>query len=307
MTDAGLATYCYRHPDRASGIVCTRCRRPICPECMVDAPVGFQCPDCARQGIRETRQGELAYGGRLSRDPRLTTFALIAANVLVWLAITATGGGRSRLVDALALIPRGICMSADDSGSYYPGATLERCAAIPGVWDAGVAHGAVWQVVTSAFTQVALLHLAVNMVSLYILGPLLERVLGRGRFLAVYGIAALGGSAVVMWLSAPDSQTVGASGALFGLMGAVFVVAIKHRGNVRQVLLLLGLNVVITVLNPDTISWQGHLGGLLAGAAAMLVLIAAPRQRRDAVQAAGLAGLTAVLVGVIAIRIFMLA
>jgi membrane associated rhomboid family serine protease len=148
----------------------------------------------------------------------------------------------------------------------------------------GVDDGAWWQLVTSMFTHVEPLHLGFNMLALYFLGPVLENVLGRARFLALYLVSGLAGSAAVMLLSEPHGQTVGASGAIFGLMGALAVVALKVRGQVQTVLMWIGLNLVFT-FTVSGISWQGHLGGLVGGALIGAAMVLAPRQRRTLVQA----------------------
>lgn len=301
MTENGPMT-CYRHPGVPAGVVCTRCHRPICPNCMVDAAVGFQCPDCTRQGARDMRQGLLPYGGVPSRDPRLTSIVLIVINTVVWLAST-----RSSLGDRLGLVPRGICLAVNDPSSYYPGVLKAACGANGGIWADGVASGAWWQVITSVFTHIEFLHLLVNMVSLFIIGPIIERVLGRTRFLILYAIAGLAGSASVMWLTSPESSTVGASGALFGLMGALLLLAYKAKGNYKQVLIVLGANIAFTLFYIGTISWQGHLGGLVGGFIAAWIIAYAPRDRRLQFQVVGLSVLTVIILAAIVARTLMLA
>jgi membrane associated rhomboid family serine protease len=292
---------CYRHEGVTAGVVCSRCKRPICPSCMVDAAVGFQCPECTRQGAREMRQGVLPYGGRPSRDPRLTSLVLIAVNVVVWLLAS-----RGSLGDRLGLVPRGVCLAANDPTSYYPGALQGTCLSSGENWVEGVSSGAWWQVVTSVFTHLTLVHLAVNMVSLFVIGPIIERVLGRTRFLACYAISGLAGSASVMWLTSPEASTVGASGALFGLMGALLLLAYKAKGNFVQVLVVLGANVAFTLFYVGTISWQGHFGGLAGGLVTAWVIAYAPREHRRAVQLYGLAALTLVILAAIVARALFL-
>lgn len=297
--------HCYRHPERETWIRCQRCDRPICPDCMRQAAVGFQCPECVREGARTTRTGRLPYGGQRSADPRQTTIGLIAANVAVWLAVLATGGAGSKVVDALALLPRGRCGAAQ-AGSFYPRVDEATCqsalATTHGAhWVPGVADGAVWQLLTSAFTHVEVWHIGFNMLALFFLGPLLEGVLGRARFLAVYLVSALAGSAAVMLLASPGSQTLGASGAIFGLMGALIVVGLKVRANIQQLWFWLGLNLLFT-FTAGGISWQGHLGGLLGGALAAGVLVLSPRTRRGTLQTVGTTALGVVFVVVALVR-----
>jgi membrane associated rhomboid family serine protease len=301
VTEPGSMT-CYRHVGVAAGVVCTRCHRPICPNCMVDAAVGFQCPECTKEGARQMRQGLLPYGGYPSRDPRLTSIVLIIINTVIWLAAS-----RSSLGNHLGLAPRGVCLAANDPSSYYPGALKASCIANGDNWVDGVASGAWWQVVTSVFTHLTFIHLAVNMVSLFIIGPILERVMGRVRFLAVYAISGLAGSATVMWLTSPEVSTVGASGALFGLMGAILLLSYKAKGNYKQVLIVLGANIAYTLFYVGTISWQGHFGGLVGGLLTGWIIAYAPRERRTQIQLYGLSAVTVVALAAIVARAVMLA
>lgn len=274
---------------------------------MISAAVGFQCPECVADGARQTRQNDGPYGGRRSANPTLTTIVLIAINAFVWAAISATGGALSRVVDALALLPVGRCLSVEDANRYYPDTGRQACQAMAdGSWQPGVAEGAYWQLLTSAFTHIEILHIGVNMLMLWFLGPSLERALGRVRFLAVYLISALSGSVVVLWLSDPGTSTLGASGAVFGMIGALLVLAYKVHGDVRSLLLYLGINVVYTFIGPGSISWQGHLGGLLGGLAAAILVVYAPRAQRSRWQVPGLIAIVVVLLVVAAVRILQL-
>jgi membrane associated rhomboid family serine protease len=279
-----VAPYCYRHPDRETHISCQRCGRPICPDCMRQAAVGFQCPSCVQEGARSTRQGRSTYGGKRSSNPALTSQVLIAINVAVWLLITVTGGRSSEWFYRFALLAQDTAFRAQDGS---------------GVLVHGVADGAWWQLATSMFTHVDLMHIGFNMLALWFLGPQLEAVIGRGRFVALYLLSGLMGSAFVYWLAAPYTLTVGASGAIFGLMGALLVVAYKMKADYSQILVWLGLNVLITILGRGYISWQGHLGGLVGGVLIALVLVYSPRRSRTVWQAAGL-----VLVGILVLAAF---
>ena len=275
---------CYRHPDKETWIRCQRCEKPICPDCMRDASVGFQCPDCVKEGARSTRQGKAVYGGkRLTGNPMATTFALIAANLVGFFAIRSGGG---RVLDALALLPQSSTRGFQE---------VE-----------GVSGGAYWQALTSAFSHYDVLHLGFNMLALYFLGPMLEQVLGRPRFLAVYFVSAFTASAAVMLLSNPNSQTLGASGSIFGLMGALVVVAFKVKADLRQILFWLGLNLVFTFYNTGSISWQGHLGGLIGGALTAAIIVYAPRKRREVIQWTGIVLVLVVALVVIAAQAVVL-
>lgn len=268
-----MAPVCYRHPSREAHIRCQRCNRPICPECMRPASVGFHCPECVAEGARTTRTGRTAYGGLRPGNPGITSLVLIAINVAVFVAILATGGAGSALIDQLALLP------TDTRFRLADGSIREVT---------GVAGGAYWQLVTSMFTHVEIWHIGFNMLALYVLGPQLEMVLGRVRFLALYLLSGLAGSLVVYWLAGPNTATLGASGAIFGLMGALLVVALKVRADVSQLLMWIGLNFLITVVFRGFISWQGHLGGFLGGGLLAAILVFAPRERRTLFQVLGL-------------------
>lgn len=303
-----IARGCYRHPDRLTYIGCQRCGRPICGECMINAQVGFQCPDCVAQGSSASRQPRGPYGGTRSARPQTTTLALIGVNLAIWLGTWLSGGYSSRLANSLMLLPAGHCALVQEPGSYLPGVGRQACALDPArlFWQPGVADGALWQVLTSAFTHVELIHLGLNMLSLWFLGPALEAILGRTRFLAVYLFSALAASTLVVWLADPGSQTLGASGAVFGLIGAMLVLAVKLRGDVRTVLLWLGINLAFTFWAGSSISWQGHVGGLLGGLAASVVIVLAPRTDRAKHQFFGLLSLTLGLIAAILLRVMQL-
>lgn len=299
---------CYRHPDRETWIRCQRCDKPICPDCMRDAAVGFHCPDCVKAANKGSRQNKAMYGGERSADPRLTTYVLIGIIALVWLAITGTGGGSSRLVNLLSLTPTGRCELTDGSGRYYPDVMNQAtCSNLPITeWHAGVADGAWWQLVTSNFTHVEIWHVALNLFALYAFGPALEGIIGRARFLAVYLLGGLASSVLVLFLSGTNSSTLGASGALFGLLGALLVVAKKARLNSQWLVQNLALAVLITVVGWRMISWQGHLGGFLGGVVAAAIIAYAPKSNRSVVQWSGLAIFMGVLLLVTGLRISML-
>ena len=255
---------------------------------MNSASVGFQCPSCLKEGAKSVRTARLPYGGVRVANPTLVTMVLIGINVAVWLAIQADGGNSSKLADHLALTPdRGI-------GSFDPAtgtATLVD----------GVAHGAWWQIATSAFTHVSLIHIALNMMALYFLGPPLEQVLGRARFLTLYAVSGLTGSAAVMLFSDPHGGTLGASGAIFGLFGALAVVALKVGGDFRNVLTLIALNLAFTFTVPG-ISWQGHIGGLVGGTLVALAMVYAPKKQRALVQFGAAALIAVAALALIVVR-----
>jgi membrane associated rhomboid family serine protease len=252
---------------------------------MRQAAVGFQCPECVREGAKTVRQPRTAFGGRAAgaaAGDGLVTRVLIGFNAAVFLLLLVANGTGVR--DQLWLLP-----SCDLAG-------------VPVCNQPNVADGAVWQLVTSYFTHVQLWHIGFNMLALYVLGPQLEALLGRARFLALYLLAGLFGSLAVYVLSPVNQPTVGASGAIFGLMGALLVVAVKLRSNVQALLGLLAVNAVITVMGAGYISWQGHLGGFVGGVLLGIVLVYAPKRGRTLWQVAGLAAALAVIVVGVVLR-----
>lgn len=260
-----MAPACYRHPDRPTYVRCTRCANPICPECMQVASVGFQCPDCVGAAAAAIRQPTTVAGARLIDRP-LVTYTLIAVNLAVF--------GLQLLV--------GINDLAVDFGMWPFGIAIDE------QW---------WRLLTSAFLHGSFLHVAFNMYVLFVLGPALERILGHGRFVVLYVMAAAGGSVASYAFSDIRTVSVGASGAIFGLMGALIIAGRRLRADIRQVLILLAVNVVIGFLAPG-IDWRAHLGGLLTGmmVAAVLVYTPAPmRSWRVAWQVIGVVGVTVVL------------
>ena len=237
---------CYRHPGRETGVSCSNCERPICPDCMTTTPVGMRCPECARQRTKVKTMGSVT-------EPSLT-YALIGVNVVIGLALIL--GSNTSIGNEI----------------YIRGA-LVGSALLPDGSQIGVGQGEVWRLITSGFLHGSggggsgvFIHLLFNMFGLYILGGLLEPSLGRLRFGVVYVVSILTGSFGALLLT-PDSFTVGASGAVFGMMGAA-VVVMRNRGiNPMEsgLGLWIGLNLLITFTIPN-ISIGGHIGGLLGGA-----------------------------------------
>jgi membrane associated rhomboid family serine protease len=257
---------------------------------MIPAAVGFQCPRCVQAFAKRTRQNEGPFGGAVSARPELTTYVLIGVNLAVFLLILLTGGDSSVWVNRLGLSP---------VASYH-------FTALNYTLEPGVAAGAYWQVVTSIFTHANFMHIGMNMLTLWFLGPPLERLLGRARFLALYFLAGLTGSALVLWLTGPTSVTLGASGSLFGLIAALIVILHRLHQDFRQILLWLGINVVMTLVMIQSISWQGHLGGLVGGAAITAILVFMPRRNRARHQWLALAGYTLLVAAAIVARILLL-
>ncbi|MGI8702129.1 MAG: rhomboid family intramembrane serine protease [Nocardioidaceae bacterium] len=278
----GTTPYCYRHPDRETYVACQRCGRPICPDCMRTASVGFQCPECVREGAAQTRTARTAFGGRAGSQSPVATIILIAINVAVFVLVRATNGLGGDIGRNLIEIP--------SSDGYAPGLHLQ-----------GVAQGSYWQLVTSTFTHYDILHIAMNMIGLWIFGSFLEHELGRWRFLALYLMTGIVGSVAVYLLAEPHAAALGASGSVFGLFGAAFVVLLRQHRDVTQLVVLLVLNLFISFTVPN-ISWQAHIGGLLAGLALGGAFAYAPRQQRTLLHIAALSVVALACLAAVALR-----
>jgi membrane associated rhomboid family serine protease len=256
------AVTCYRHPDRETGIRCTRCERPICPDCMVSASVGFQCKECVSQRGGSHVQPRTIAGGSVAADPFLITKILIGLNILVFILVRTVG---DRLLLDLGLYGQCVTVSGQHVGCGV--------ASAPDQW---------YRLLTSAFLHQEYWHIGFNLLSLWWIGAPLEQRLGRTRYSALYFVSAISGSAVALLLS-PGALTLGASGAIYGLFGATAVYMRRMRYDMRPVLILLGLNIFFSFTWAN-VSWQGHLGGLLAGTVVAIGMLYAPRERRDLVQ-----------------------
>ncbi|GGP36507.1 rhomboid family intramembrane serine protease [Streptomyces calvus] len=281
MDSESTVTTCYRHPKVECHVRCTRCERYICPDCMREAAVGHQCPECVREGARSVRQARTVVGGRVSAVP-VVTYVLIVVNVLVYVAELV----RPEIVDRFAMVGAGL--TGPDGGHYlwadpYPA----------GYTPEGLVGGEWYRLLTGAFLHLpptegtfGVFHVVMNMVALWNLGRLVEPMLGRVHFLVLYLLSALGGSVLVL-LIAPQDAVVGASGAIFGVGAAYYVLARRvglHMGQVNRFMTGLLLWLVLSAL---VTSWEGHLGGLLAGGAVSLAFAYAPRDGRRAVVQVG--------------------
>lgn len=266
---------CYRHPGKETWVRCQRCERPICPDCMRDAAVGFQCPECVAEGNRGIRQAKSTFGGNVVRTPYVT-WAILGITVLVFAAQFVMGGA---VAGYLAMSP------------------------------IDVAVGQFHRLITSAFTHStgSIFHILFNGWAIFVIGPYLERAFGHLRFLAVYLLSALGGSVLGFWLDPVDTFTVGASGAVFGMFGAVFVVGRKLNLDVRGISVIIALNLAITFVLPVIsglrISWTGHVGGLVTGTLLAAALVYAPKNNRIVWHVLAIAGALALLVALVLVRV----
>jgi membrane associated rhomboid family serine protease len=263
---------CYRHRNRETGVACSNCGRPICPECMTSTSVGMRCPECAGQTTR-MRRGAGVFS---SAKTPWATYTLIAINVAAFIAELAGGG----------------------AGSISGGGSVVGDA---GLFGPAVASGDWYRILTAGFLHAGPLHLLFNMYVLYVAGTLLEPGIGTPRFVALYFVSLFAGSFGALLLD-PHSTTVGASGAIFGLMAAAVVIA-RGRGReevVSQFGFFIVLNLVLTFAIPG-ISIGGHLGGLAGGALAALLIIGLERRRERGLavplEIAGMAVLAIVAVG----------
>jgi membrane associated rhomboid family serine protease len=265
---------CYRHPSRETGVSCSSCGRPICPDCMTTTPVGMRCPECASQRTKVVRMREMA------NRPQVTV-ALIAINAIAFLAegsfTVGSGAGGGTVSDKGALLGSGARVAMGQVISYE-----------------GVAYGQWWRIVTGGFLHAGLLHIAFNMYLLYLLGQMLEPALGHIKFALVYFVSLLTGSFVALLVS-PHALTVGASGAVFGLMGAAAMEMRARQIPIMQsgIGFLIVINLALSFAIPG-ISWGGHIGGLIGGALAMLLLQLGDRYRQQALALAGCVAIGAI-------------
>ncbi|MET8311760.1 MULTISPECIES: rhomboid family intramembrane serine protease [unclassified Micromonospora] len=290
------APVCYRHPGRETYIRCTRCDRPICPDCMREASVGHQCPECVNEGRRSVRPARTAFGGGAAGRHGYVTKALIALNVLLMLLSIASDRGGDAAVGGSGF---GGLMGGSTPLTNW-GSVL-GLAVFPDGTLGGVADGQWYRLVTAMFLHYGVIHLLLNMWALWVLGRSLEANLGPLRFGALYLIAGLGGNVAAYLFSAQNSATAGASTAVFGLFAALIIIERKMGRDISQVIPILVINLVFTLTVPG-ISIPGHLGGLVVGGAMALVLAYAPRGRRTLVQAGGGAVILLILLGLVLFR-----
>ncbi|WP_433719934.1 rhomboid family intramembrane serine protease [Microbacterium laevaniformans] len=281
MTDSDIRTnpdnFCYRHPDRQSFVLCQRCLRTICGECQTPLPVGVICPEC----LAEQRQAAKA---NVTRMPRRRPSGIDGKPVVTYTLVIVTS-----VFYLIGLIP-GIGLYVQNLLAFY----------------APLAYLQPWRLLTVTLVHASIFHIAFNMLALWALGRSLEPLLGRWRFLALYLLSALGGS-VLTALLAPTTVVVGASGAVWGLLGAMFIIG-RHLGaNVTAIAVLLGINLVITFLPGSNIAWQAHIGGGLVGALIGVIFARTRKIRQRALQVWLLVAVGAGLLGLLAVPLFIYA
>ncbi len=232
---------CYRHPNRETGVSCSNCGNPICPDCMTPTPVGMRCPDCARQKTRTATLASMAV------EP-YATYVLVAINVLIYFAASSSGKTYEQLV----------------------------------LWGPFVDQGEWWRLITSGFLHTETWHIILNGLALFWLGRMIEPALGHARFLAIYFSSLLCGSLGVMILS-PDTPTLGASGAVYGLLGAAIVMARNRNIDLIQsgLVPILVLNLGLTIVLSSSLSLGGHVGGLIGGLISTFAVEELARRQRN--------------------------
>jgi len=244
------ANYCYRHPDRESYVLCQRCGRTICGECQTPGAVGVVCPECMAQQRASHPRTKPAWMTRLTgQGAPVVTYAIIGVCVLVFIVQTVGDLLGFQVTNALRY-----------AGAYsYP-------ASVSGAFEP-------WRMFTSIFAHANILHLLLNMYTLFIFGSALEPMLGRARYLALFLISGFAGSLGVLLIASPVVPVVGASGAIFGLFGAYFIIQRRLGGNATQMLVLLAINLGIGFLPGFNIAWQAHVGGLIGGVLVGLIFV----------------------------------
>lgn len=275
---------CYRHPGRETWVSCVRCGRHACPDCLRQAAVGQQCIECVRGDGRTTRQARTVFGGRPARTATVT-WTLVGLNIglfLIELAAPSLGNRWGML-------------------GYWPTSA--------GGPFQGVAAGQWYRLITSAFLPPAtglgglgFMDIVFNMWALIVVGPGLEQLLGRARFLAVYLLSAIGGSVMFYLIGPTDVIALGASGAIFGLFGAWFVVSRRLRLDSRGIVFLIAINLAFSFIYRTSIAWQAHLGGLIVGALITVAYAYAPRKNRIAVQATATVAVLVILAVLVVMR-----
>ncbi len=267
--------FCYRHPDRTSYVLCQRCGRTICPECQTPAAVGVICPECMAQQRAEAPRTKPAILTRMTgRGAPVVTYAIIGICVFVY------------ILQSLPVVGSAVTGAIQYAGVYSTPAAFEP-----------------WRTVTSIFAHGSIIHIALNMYTLWIFGMLLEPLLGRARFAALFLISGFAGSVGVLLIANPLQPVIGASGAIFGMFGAFFVIQRRLGGDAMQILVLVAINLAIGFIPGFNIAWQAHVGGLVAGALVGLIYVETRTPSRRRWQVPLLVVLSLILVGLSLIHV----
>lgn len=275
--------FCYRHPDRQSFVLCQRCLRTICGECQTPAPVGVICPECMKAERKNRtpaqKRAERRWGGSsagattiVRSGKPMVTYALLAITSFIGLVQLIPGVGPA-VTQALVFV----------APYLYP--------------DLFAAPFEPWRLLTAVFAHGGFIHLALNMLALWMLGQSLEPMLGRARFLSLYLISGLGGSVMVALID-PGQPTVGASGAIFGMMAALLIIGRHIGANVTGLLIILGVNFAFGFFIGN-VAWQAHLGGAIVGALVALILVKTKRREQRVWQIVLLSALAVLLLVVV--------
>jgi membrane associated rhomboid family serine protease len=255
------ASYCYRHPDRVSYVLCQRCGRTICGECQTPGAVGVVCPECMAEQRATAPKTKAAWIPRLmAQGAPVVTYAIIALCAVVF------------VLQSLPVIGAEVTRAIQYAGVYSYPTNLTGLGFEP------------WRMLTSVFAHANIIHILLNMYTLWIFGSILEPMLGRLRFAGLFLISGFAGSLGVLLMSAPGQPVVGASGAIFGLFGAFFIIQRRLGGNATQILVLVALNIGIGFLPGLNIAWQAHVGGLIGGVLVGLIYVETRKASRRKLQ-----------------------
>lgn len=289
MTSADFATnrdnFCYRHPDRQSFVLCQRCLRTICPECQTPAAVGVVCPECMKEQRASQTNAQKKAERRWSRsrpvvvsDTRpLATYAIIGITALVYIVTLIPGFGRT--VES-ALMFWAPALYPPLTGTFEP-----------------------WRLLSVSLVHSGFWHIGLNMLALLLIGRSLEPLLGRVRFVTLYLLSTLGGSVAVALLSF-GTPVVGASGAIFGLFGALIVIGRHIGANIAGIAVVLAINLAIGFIPGFNVSWQAHVGGLVVGVIVGFIYTRTRAASQRTLQIALLVATGAGLVALLAIPVF---
>ncbi len=266
---------CARHADRPTRLRCIRCDRPACPDCLREAAVGSQCVDCVNEGRKTGRRSQTLVGAEQSEGRLVVTPVLMVVNALAF-AVTAVQAGSP---------------FANDTSQIFLETSLQPLLTANGEW---------WRILTSGFMHFGIWHLVLNMAVLYLAGVSVEPELGRLRFTVVYFLSLLGGNAAAFYFGGAGGQLVGASGAVFGIMGALIVLWRRKKRDISTVVVIVVINLVSNLFTDASL--LGHLGGVVIGGLLTLAMVKAPRENRNLYQIGAVVAAVVLIAGMFALR-----